>query len=85
MRLIEAVSEPGGAVPLALSWARDVARSAPGSVAAFKQLLDDVVTSAAARAQELELFVEAWASPDHHEAVEAFFEARPPVWGRTKT
>jgi enoyl-CoA hydratase len=81
--LVEAVSEEGGSLTTALSWARDVAKSAPGAIGGFKRLLSEAISAlpAQVRASELDLFVEAWSAPDHEEAVEAFFEARPPKWG----
>jgi enoyl-CoA hydratase len=81
--LVEGVSEEGDSLATAVSWAHQVAKSSPGAIAGFKQLLSEAAVGSPAqlRARELDLFVEAWAAPDHEEAVESFFEARPPKWG----
>jgi len=83
MGLVDAVCEEGASVATAMTWAREVARAAPGAIAGLKELLRQAIESPRTRqrARERSLFVEAWTSPDHQEAVEAFFEARPPRWG----
>jgi enoyl-CoA hydratase len=80
MRLLDAVSAPGGSVALALAWAADVALGSPDAVAEMKALLR------AARPDvgplERERFVATWTGADHKEAIEAHFGKRPAVWGR---
>jgi enoyl-CoA hydratase/carnithine racemase len=79
--LVDAVTDDGGCVARALAWADDVARAAPGAVARLKALLREATGPAAPlRALERDLFVAAWTSADHREAVEAFFGKRDPRW-----
>jgi enoyl-CoA hydratase len=79
--LVDAVSEPGQSVETAVSWADDVARASPRAIAGLKALLHDALdVGAPHRARERARFVDSWASPDHSEAVEAFFGRRLPVW-----
>jgi enoyl-CoA hydratase/carnithine racemase len=80
--LVDAVAEPGKALEMALAWANDVAKGAPGAVVALKALIREALPGQAAhRRRERALFVPAWTGEDHHEAVEAFFAGRPPTWG----
>ena len=80
MGLLDAVSEPGGSVALALAWGEDIARGSPAAVAEMKALLR------AARPDpgtlERERFVATWTGPDHKEAMDAHFGKRPAVWKR---
>jgi enoyl-CoA hydratase len=81
--LFDAVAEPGGCVAAALGWALDVSRGAPLAIRELKAMLRE--TTAAAQgvlASERRRFVATWASDDHREAVEAYFEDRPPLWRR---
>ncbi len=79
--LVDTISEPGASAITAAAWARDVAQLAPVAIAGLKALLrDTLVGTTRQRARERELFVAAWASADHGEAVEAFFARRPPRW-----
>jgi enoyl-CoA hydratase/carnithine racemase len=79
--LFDAVAEPGACVTAALASARDVARGAPLAVRALKALLRETTSAfAGVLAAERQRFVTSWASDDHREAVEAYFEDRPPVW-----
>jgi enoyl-CoA hydratase len=71
---------PGASVDLALQWAADVVRAAPLAVAGMKALLRDATRSGELSRLERERFVATWASADHADAVEAFFERRPPRW-----
>ena len=81
MGLVDAVTQDGGCVERAVAWGNDVAGAAPGAVAALKELLRAAGGPRdASRALERERFVAAWTGADHREAVEAFFEGRPPVW-----
>jgi enoyl-CoA hydratase len=74
--------ENGDSLALAIAWATDIEQGAPGAVAAMKSLIVasrkhsyDVM-----RALERADFVSTWTSPDHVEAVEAYFERRAPHW-----
>ena len=79
--LVDAVSGEGRALDAALAWAGDVAGGAPRAIASIKALLRDALAVRGAhRRLEQRRFVEAWASADHHEAVEAFFGGRASVW-----
>ncbi len=82
--LVEAVCEEGASVATAMTWAREVAKGAPRAVAGLKVLLRDALGAPLARqrARERSLFLAAWTDADHQEAVEAFFESRPPRWGQ---
>lgn len=79
--LVDAVTEDGGCVELAVAWGLEVAKAAPLATAALKALLRDAVDPAAdVRAAERARFVATWTSADHADAVEAFFERRAPEW-----
>jgi enoyl-CoA hydratase/carnithine racemase len=79
--VFDAVSEGTEPVAMALAWALDVARGAPGAVCELKAMLRDVTGGATdLRANERARFVASWTSEDHREAVEAYFEGRTPVW-----
>jgi enoyl-CoA hydratase len=80
--VFDAIAEDGGKpVATALEWAREVALGAPAAVREFKIMLRDVGVGAAdLRAKERDRFVASWASEDHREAVDAYFERRAPVW-----
>jgi enoyl-CoA hydratase len=79
--LLDAVAAEGECVSLAVQWALDVARGAPGATRELKALLRETLPGAAElRASERARFVATWTSHDHREAVEAYFEGRPPVW-----
>ena len=80
--LFDAVSGdgPGACVELALQWAADVVRAAPLAVAGMKALLREATRSGELARLERERFVASWTSADHADAVEAFFERRPPRW-----
>jgi enoyl-CoA hydratase len=82
--LVDAVCDHGTAVATAMTWAREVAKGAPRAIASLKALLRDTVeaTPVRQRAHERSLFLAEWTGADHHEAVEAFFDGRPPRWGQ---
>lgn len=54
----------------------------PGAMGAIKKAIRgaSVLPAAQAMEQELELFAAQWASPEHREGLEAFFEHRAPAW-----
>ena len=79
--LVDAVTQDGGCVELAVAWGLEVAKSAPLASAALKGLLRGALDSPAdARASERERFIATWTSEDHADAVEAFFASRAPTW-----
>ncbi|MCW5838163.1 MAG: hypothetical protein KIS78_37575, partial [Labilithrix sp.] len=71
----------GGARATALAWAADVARGSPRAVAEMKRLLRETLAAAGeVRALERRAFVDTWSGDDHRDAIEAYFERRPPRW-----
>jgi enoyl-CoA hydratase len=81
MGLVDAVTEDGGCVDLAVAWGLEMAKGAPLAASSLKALLRQALDPAAdVRTTERELFVAAWTSADHADAVEAFFASRPPRW-----
>ncbi len=78
--LLDAVSEPGGSVAMALAWAADIALGSPDAVAEMKGLLRAARPDVWAR--ERDRFVTTWSGADHKEAVDAYFAKRPAVWKR---
>jgi len=81
MGLVDAVTEDGGCVELAVAWGLEVAKGAPLATAALKALLREAIDPAAGvRASERERFIATWTSEDHKDAVEAFFGSRAPSW-----
>ncbi len=79
--LVEHIAPQGGAIERALSLTSEIARGAPEAIAAVKGLALLSRRSEALRALEREHFVATWLSRDHAEAVTAWFEKRPPLWG----
>ena len=81
--LVDAVTEDGGCVDLAVAWGCEVAKGAPLAAASLKALLREALDPAAdVLAGERERFITTWTSADHADAVEGFFEGRPPRWTR---
>lgn len=81
--LINEVTENGLAIPTALAWASDIALGSPKAVAEMKRLFRTVTDPGAdIRALERRCFIDTASGPDHRDAVEAFFERRPPQWAR---
>ena len=79
--LIDEVTLDGTCVSAAIAWAYDIALGSPRAVAEMKALLRAATTpSDAYRAHERAQFVGTWTSPDHLEAMEAYFERRSPAW-----
>ncbi len=78
--LVDEVTENGLARTTALAWASDIAQGSPRAIADMKRLVRET-TARDVRALERQLFVDTWSGADHHEAVEAYFERRAPVWG----
>jgi enoyl-CoA hydratase len=80
MGLVDFVCDDGACVATAIAWALDVAQGSPRAVAEMKSLLRDGTGSELLRARERERFIATWTTADHHEAVDAFFASRAPVW-----
>ena len=78
--LVEHVVPSGTARARAVALAEAMSRGAPLAVAYVKELARVAKRNAALRAKERERFVETWLSPDHAEAVAAFFEKREPTF-----
>lgn len=79
--LVDEVTEDGLARARALAWASDIAEGSPRAIADMKRLLRaSTATAVDVRALERQRFVHTWSSADHAEAVEAYFEKRPPRW-----
>jgi len=81
LRLVDDVTENGLARTTALAWASDIAQGSPRAIADMKRLIQKTVApSRDVRALERQLFVDTWSGADHVEAIEAYFERRPPRW-----
>ncbi|MEO6573311.1 MAG: enoyl-CoA hydratase-related protein, partial [Polyangiaceae bacterium] len=81
LRLVDEVTDDGHCVALAVAWARDIAAGSPRAVLEMKALLRSArAGTTELAAEERERFVATWTSADHAEAVEAYFERRPPRW-----
>jgi len=81
--LVDEVVENGLARSTALAWASDIAQGSPRAVVELKRLVREATSGAAAhdvRALERQAFIDTWSGPDHRDAVEAYFERRPPKW-----
>lgn len=83
--LVNRLVEPGSAVEAALELAARVARNAPLSVAASKQLIRAAVNDNedAFYARQQELMATVFTSNDSKEGPRAFAEKRPPQWTGT--
>jgi len=82
LRLVDSVCENGTCVAAALAWADDIAQGSPQAVAAMKALLRTARTNpGAVRDEERARFVATWTSPDHADAMNAYFERRAPRFG----
>lgn len=75
--LVDEVTENGLARTTALAWANDIAQGSPTAVAHLKKLVA-LSSERDVRALERRAFVDTWSGPDHREAVDAYFERRPP-------
>lgn len=78
--LVDEVTENGVAMTTALAWASDIALGSPKAIAETKRLLRETVAARDVRPLERQVFVDTWSGPDHRDAVEAYFERRPPRW-----
>ncbi len=78
--LFDEMVDEGEALATALAWAREISHAAPMAVHSMKRLLRASEAATGVRALERQLFIEAWCSEDHIDAVEAYFERRVPRW-----
>jgi enoyl-CoA hydratase/carnithine racemase len=79
--LVDAVTDNGQSRQTALAWASDIALGSPRAVAETKRLLRETqATARDVRALERQVFIATWSAADHRDAVEAYFERRPPRW-----
>ena len=80
--VVDFVAETGASLVTAHAWCADIAEGAPGAVAEMKSLLRVAQAPfyAHVRALEREAFVRTWSSPEHAEAIAAYFERRPSAW-----
>ncbi|MBI3796879.1 MAG: enoyl-CoA hydratase/isomerase family protein [Deltaproteobacteria bacterium] len=80
--LVQRVTPEGQAVTGAVELAQQLVSQPPLAVRAIKRTLRQIigVPFAAAAAVEVQEFAEVWASADHGEAVDAYFEKRSPIF-----
>jgi enoyl-CoA hydratase len=79
--LVDEVTANGLARTTALAWAADIALGSPKAIAETKRLLRETLTTARdVRSVERQTFVDTWSGADHRDAIEAYFERRPPRW-----
>jgi enoyl-CoA hydratase/carnithine racemase len=80
--LVDEVTENGLARTTAIAWACDVALGSPKAASEMKRLLrESIQAPESVRALERRVFVDTWTGADHIDAVEAYFEHRPPKFG----
>ena len=81
--LVHEVVERGQDVlAVARQWAERLVQLPRVALAANKTLVNADLPLADAYALETRLFTELWVHPDHHEAMQAFNEKRPPLFNR---
>jgi enoyl-CoA hydratase/carnithine racemase len=81
--LVDEVTENGLARTTAIAWASDIALGSPKAIAETKRLLRETLATARdIRSLERSSFVDTWSGADHRDAIEAYFERRPPKWER---
>ncbi len=79
--LVDEVVANGSCTEVAIAWALDVTQGSPAAIASMKALLEEACApTRALSALERRRFVETWTGPDHAEAMNAYFERRPPKW-----
>jgi enoyl-CoA hydratase/carnithine racemase len=81
--LVDEVMENGLARTTALAWATDIAAGSPKAVTELKRLVREAMLGGDAqtlRSLERQSFINTWSGPDHVDAIEAYFERRPPKW-----
>lgn len=79
--LVDAVTEVGAGLDHILALCNDMIEAPRSTLAELKHILRIADEDGAlALRRERERFVETWLSPEHEEAVHAYFERRPPRW-----
>ncbi|HEY2365008.1 MAG TPA: enoyl-CoA hydratase-related protein, partial [Polyangiaceae bacterium] len=80
--LVDFVAENGASLVTAHAWCADIVQGAPTAIAETKGLLRAATAPfyAHVRALEREAFIRTWSSPEHAEAMAAYFERRPSAW-----
>jgi enoyl-CoA hydratase/carnithine racemase len=79
--LVDEVTAEGNAVATALAWGYDIAQGSPNAIAEMKRLVRAAAAPwPALRDEERARFLATWTSPDHAEALNAYFERRSPNW-----
>jgi len=79
--LVDEVVANGSCVEVAIAWALDVTQGSPSAIASMKALLRSACApTEALAAEERRRFVDTWTAADHAEAMNAYFERRPPKW-----
>ncbi len=80
MGLTNVIAASGEGITAAHQLIEHITRGAPGAIRTMKTLLSTERDRRIAESDELEaeLFRQVWASPDHREAIAAFFEKRHP-------
>ncbi len=80
--LVEHVVANDQSVPAALAWAHDILLGSRPAIAAMKGTVRSGMQAFEnAHAEERARFLELWASREHEEALNAYFEGRGPRWG----
>lgn len=81
MGLVDLVTDDGFCIEGALGWAERALDVSPNAILHIKTMLRAAHRGASdLDALERAHFTQAWTSPEHTEAVEAFFAKRPPPW-----
>jgi enoyl-CoA hydratase len=80
--LISRITEPGKAIDVAMELAERIARNAPLSVAASKEIVKATLGMTDAEGWEYQkpLFAKVFTSEDAKEGSRAFAEKRAPIW-----
>jgi 2-(1,2-epoxy-1,2-dihydrophenyl)acetyl-CoA isomerase len=83
LRIVDEVVEPESVLDVAIDRARSYGENAAPQLRWIKELLTKNANETdpiAAQGRELALLAQAYATPEHKEAVAAFLEKRPPVF-----
>lgn len=78
----EMVEKGQDVLSVALQWAERLVQLPRAALAANKTLVNADLSLTDAYALETHLFTQMWVHPDHHEAMQAFNEKRPPLFNR---
>jgi methylglutaconyl-CoA hydratase len=78
VQLIDEIASGQSALDRALQLAQAIAQTSPGTLRALKGLLRSAYGATLGLEEEQRVFLESTQSPDHQEALRAFFEKRPP-------